>query len=157
MTYSILPKKPTKTPQTPSFVHPCYMFRWTLSCPTTPKPLDILSDFECTYFQTEAEQGTSRGHFCVWRDPCLDDYCGLQAARCKHSADILTAVPQVSEGRDESPDDRLSPTRWVSRHECQWGGEHCVSHSLPSTSLLPATPLSSTWETLPSQRYKHDV
>lgn len=136
-TYSILPKKSTRTPQTPSFVHPCYMFRWTLSCPATPKPLDILSDSECTYFQTETEQGTSRGHFCVWRDPCLDDYCGLQAARCKHSADILTAVPQVSEGRDESPDDRLSPTQWVSRHECQWGGalrEPQPAFHLPASS-----------------------
>lgn len=117
MTYSIPSQKTHQNPQTPSSVHPCYMFGWTLSCSTTP-------NFWLTLVTLNAhisKQKLSR----AWAED-TSVYEGTlfltTTQRWKHSGDILTAVPQISEGK-ESPADRLSPGWRVSGCGCQWGGD----------------------------------
>lgn len=68
--------------------------------PNHPKSLDILSGFNCTYFQEKLSRTWAGDHLHL-KEPCLDNY-----------------PRQTSQGLSPRQD-RLSPTWWVSGCGCQ--------------------------------------
>jgi len=99
------------------------MFRWTLSWPTTPNPwISLLTLNTCISKQKPSRARAEDPSACEGTLVLMTaQACSLQGVRGKHREDIPTVAPQVSEGREESPDDRLSPGWWLRGCRCQWG------------------------------------
>lgn len=129
MTYSIPPKKKHQNPPNLSLCSSMPYVEINSFVPNYPKSFNILSDFECTYFQTEAEQGMSRG-LLPWGVP--NPAATTVQTQCRHPNH---GPPGFWRQRRE-PWNRLLPRQWLSGCRFQWGGTlHEATTWLPPPSF----------------------